>query len=267
MLPTGFCASFASSSADISARKEAQSINKAAAANILVIDVQLMRLLTRLKERSLRPLRMSSETKKNARLESPRPQGTTSRLYRCTSWTELYRCRRIAVRRPRTKEKAVAGRPMTPASCRRRRSPPERCPEQRAIHVHVVQRLSRLELVVEIPPHREDRTPSVGIAYSARNLPCQLRLAGADIDIERHEPLVIIPERVAALNADDPVPDAFVYLLASVATRKEIGPRSPVIEYPSVGFMCNKRAPPSTSTVHAGSARAGTRRPRSRSTT
>ena len=82
------------------------------------------------------------------------------------------------------------------------------CPEQRSIHVHAIQRLSRLELVVEIPPRREDRTPSEGIADSARNLPCQLRLAGADIEIERHEPLVVIPERVAALDADDPVPDA-----------------------------------------------------------
>ena len=41
-LPTGFCASFASSSADNSARKGAQTINKTAAANILVIDVQLI---------------------------------------------------------------------------------------------------------------------------------------------------------------------------------------------------------------------------------
>src|SRR5260221_8356850 len=51
------------------------------------------------------------------------------------------------------------------------------------------------------------------------------------------------------------IPSQRVSLTALLPLRPgiEIGPRSPVIEYPSVGLRYSIRAPPSRSTIHAGS--------------
>src|SRR5437867_3796823 len=95
----------------------------------------------------------------------------------------------------------------------------ERHPEHRAAHVEVRDRLPRLGVPVEIPPHGHDITPAVRIADPGDTLPCQARLPGADVEIKRHEPLAVVPERVATLDADDPVPEGLADRLASAAAR------------------------------------------------
>src|SRR4029434_2382087 len=70
-----------------------------------------------------------------------------------------------------------------------------------------------------MPPHAEARTQAKVIPAPAGNLPCQIRLPGADIEVDRHEPFAIIPECVATLDPDNAVPDVLADLLASAATR------------------------------------------------
>src|SRR5207253_555545 len=68
------------------------------------------------------------------------------------------------------------------------RSPVQHHCEHRAAHVEIRDRLPRLGVPVEIPPRGYDITPVERIADPGDPLPCQLRLPGADIEIERQEP-------------------------------------------------------------------------------
>ena len=110
-------------------------------------------------------------------------------------------------------EASVAGRRARgPGSCASARAPPrrdlqlERHADERAVHGHALQCLAGLELVVEVAVGGEHRTPVELVAHTAVDLPGELGLAGADVDVVRQEPLALGAEVVAALEADDGVP-------------------------------------------------------------
>src|SRR5437899_1920006 len=98
--------------------------------------------------------------------------------------------------------------------------------DHRSVEVEVFNSPFRLEVVVQVSPHGEDVPPTEGIADAARRLPRQLRLPGADIGVERHEPFALFLERVAPLDPDDAVPERRVDLPAAVAA--QIGDRTEV---------------------------------------
>src|SRR5262249_29707373 len=75
--------------------------------------------------------------------------------------------------------------------------------ERRTIHREA---RAVVELIVDVCPDPEHLAPVEGIADTRDALPGEVRLAGADIDVEGREPGVAFTEHESPLDADDAVP-------------------------------------------------------------
>ena len=88
-----------------------------------------------------------------------------------------------------------------------------------AVQVHALYLLAGFEVVVQIAPRCNDLSPAKRIADADDTLPSQIRIAGPDVDVIRHEPLVSRAEAKSPLGANDAIPIVELDLAVPFATR------------------------------------------------
>ena len=127
---------------------------------------------------------------------------------------------------------------------------------RRAVEIQALNRTARTSSGSRGNARKRPHRPTGTIADPAHGLPGELRLAGADVQVIRREPLAIGTQRDPALDADDAVPVAQLDLGGTGTARRR--DRADVAgDVPAQRLRdVEQRAPASTSSVAAGSATA-----------
>src|SRR5688572_20535239 len=93
--------------------------------------------------------------------------------------------------------------------------PAERGARRRSTDGQVLDAAARAEIVVEVPPGHAQVSPAKGVTHPEHRLQGDIRIAGAHIEVVRHQPLLIRAQPELAFEADDDIPDIGIDLLAA----------------------------------------------------